>query len=103
MSLFIEPGETTVEVAGEKIAVKILTARDSLKVQRLSVEIIELATGVAGENATVQQVLDIRDVQFSILELGLAIDPDVIRVEHWTELIDHIIRENILSGEDAKN
>ena len=104
MSLFIEPGETTVEVAGEKIAVKILTARERVQLLRLGAEIAELGSTVDEDGDVLPTTTaDVQSKHLDILELALIESADKVSLPHWPALVSAIWKANQISGDDAKN
>lgn len=104
MALFIEPGVTTVEVAGEEIEIKILTGRDRIKISRHYLAIAQLAEGKGeDDHLTHEATLDMQDLNYQILEIGLNIDPDTINPLHWGALVGEVWKANKISGEDSKN
>ena len=104
MSLFIEPGETTVEVAEEKIAVKILTARERVQLLRLGAEIAELGRTVDSEGDILPTTTaTVQEKHLDILELAMIESPDKVSLPHWPALVTAIWRVNRMDGDDAKN
>jgi len=104
MSLFIEPGTTTVEGAGEKIEVLILSARDRLKIFHIAAEIAELAKTVDDEGEILPTTTAaIQGKHLDIIELATPEDTKPVRLKHWPALVSAIWEANQLSETDAKN
>jgi len=104
MSLFIEPGTTTVEVAGEKIEVLILSSRDRLKLFHLAAEIAELAKTVNAEGDILPTTTAaIQGKHLDMIELATPDDGKPVRLKHWPELVSAIWGANQLNEGDAKN
>ncbi len=104
MSMYIEPGETTVEVDGETIAVRVMTARERVRLLSLGSEIAELVGGE--EEVTPTIAAQVQGLHLDILAMALVdgeAAADRLPTGVWPALVGQIFKVNKLSGDDEKN
>lgn len=106
--MFIETGTIVpFDLEGESIPIKVLTARQRLKVMRVADTISDMVKGY-GEDEVMPVAVGINalDEQFGILVMGIDLPEekiDAIPPEHWPTLAQEIIRVNGLTETDAEN
>ncbi len=105
---------TTVEIDGEPITIRTMTARQRLKVAALMHKILALtpddvADGASEEEKDARQdlvmdrIVELGDFQYEVLTIGIAEDPDTIPTSSWGAIINAVMAASKLTEDDSGN
>ncbi len=105
---------TTVEIDGEPITVRTMTARQRLKTAALMHKIVALTPDDVADDASeaekearndlvMERLVELGDLQYEVLAIGIVEDPDTIPTNSWGALINAIMEASKLTEDDSGN